>query len=89
LLDGSYFIECDCGSDEHTLRFTIDADEQTIYLSTFLCQYRSIFQRIWVAVKYVFGYKCKYGHWDVTSMSKEQVSQLKQIILKYDELTKK
>jgi hypothetical protein len=28
------------------------------------------------AIKYVFGYECKYGHWDCTSLSKEQIENL-------------
>jgi len=88
MLDGSYFVECDCGSDEHTLRFTIDADEDIIYTSVFLNQWRPWWKRVWIAIKYIFGYKCKYGHWDVTSMSYEQVEQLKKCLLKYYELRK-
>lgn len=89
MLDGSHFIECDCGSDEHTLRFTIDAEEQVIYTSVFLNQWRPWYGRVWIALKYVFGYECKYGHWDCTSMSRAQVDQLKQVLLEYYDLCKK
>jgi hypothetical protein len=88
MLDGSYFIECDCGSEEHTLRFTIDAESDTIYTSVYLHQWRHWWKRMWIAIKYVFGYKCKYGHWDCTSMGYEQVEELKSCLLKYYELRK-
>jgi hypothetical protein len=38
--NGTYFYECACGSDEHTIRFTLNKDEKEIYLSVFLNQYR-------------------------------------------------
>lgn len=38
MLDGTYFFECQCGADEHTLRFTLDVDEDFsgIHVAVFL-----------------------------------------------------
>lgn len=36
MLDGSYFFECKCGSDEHTLRFILDREDNCIYTTIFL-----------------------------------------------------
>lgn len=60
------YYECACGSSEHVLRFVIDEDVEDpgMYMEVQLRQHRNWFHRIWVAVKYVFGYECKYGHWD-------------------------
>lgn len=87
MLDGSYFIECECGSDEHTLRYTIDAENKTIYTSVFLRHWQPWYKRVWIAIKYIFGYRCKYGHFDCTLMGPEQIDQLRKMIVKYDFLT--
>lgn len=86
MLDDSLFIECECHSDEHTLRFTIDAEDCTIYTSVFLNHWRPWYTRIWIAIKYIFGYKCRYGHFDCTSMGEDQVRQLRKMIYDYEGL---
>ena len=64
MLDGSHYFECACGSSEHTLRFTLDKEDKEIYTDVYLNQYRAWYMRLLVGIKYIFGYKCKYGHWD-------------------------
>jgi hypothetical protein len=36
--------------------------------------------RVWKAVKYVFGYKCKYGHWDTTVFDQDTTLRLKALL---------
>lgn len=78
MLDGSYFFECACGSDEHVLRFTLDKDPEDpgIYTSIFLNADYRWYQRLAVAMRYVLGYKCKYGHWDTWILCKEDAKSL-------------
>jgi len=59
------YFECSCHSPEHTLSFTFDNDESfpAIYGCVFLGE-RPWYKRLWAATKYVFGHKCKYGHFD-------------------------
>lgn len=83
MLDGSYFFECKCGSDEHTLRFTLDKEDKEIYTSIFLNNYLNIFKRLFVAIKYIFGYKCKYGHWDCWVMRDEDIQKLSDMLDNY------
>lgn len=80
MLDGSYFFECKCGSDEHTLRFTLDKEDREIYTSVFLNNYRNIFKRLFIAIRYIFGYKCEYGHWDCWIMRNEDVQNLSKML---------
>lgn len=74
-----HYIECDCHSDEHVLRFAIDSDDGELYLSTFLHHYQAWYKRVWIAVKYVFGYKSKYGHFDCTVMSGDNLYRLREV----------
>ena len=69
------YFECKCDSSEHTLRFVYDDEDDEIYTQVFL-HAPSFFQRVWQAIKYVFGYKCKYGHWDCTLLKKEDIPKL-------------
>ena len=81
-----YYFECECGSPEHTLQFSLDEELGEIHTSVFLNNYRSVFVRIWVAVKYVFGYKCRYGHWDCWIMKKSDSSQLRMLLDEADRI---
>jgi hypothetical protein len=71
-----YHFDCVCGSDDHTFKFTHDSDDGDLYLSVYLNQYHNFFQRVWAAVKYVFGYTSKYGHWDTTILSRSDTVRL-------------
>jgi len=86
MLDGTEFFECVCGSSEHTLRIILDKSEHAkewppeIFTELYLQQRRNIFKRFWIAIKYVFNYKCKYGHWDVFSLQIEDAKRLRGMI---------
>ena len=92
MLDGSWFLECQCGSDEHTLRFVLSEDKLSknpdapeYYCSIYLNQWRNVFKRIWVAIKYVFGYKCKYGHWDNWTLDISDVKYMRKMLEAFEE----
>jgi len=77
MLDGTYFFECICGSDEHTLRFILDKEDHEIYTSIFLgTEHLSWFKRLWTGIKYIFGYKCKYGHFGNWILKEEDIKKL-------------
>ncbi len=87
--DHEFFV-CDCHSPEHTLRFNLndDPDDPQIYTSVFLSQYRSWYARVWIAIKYVFGYKCRYGHFDCFLMKPEDVPRFKRLLDRLEDLKK-
>ena len=74
------YFECACHSTEHTLRFMWDDEDNSIYTEVFLNQYHNFFQRLWTAVKYVFGYKCQYGHFDCFIMQPKDTARLRQML---------
>jgi hypothetical protein len=80
MLGGTYFFECQCGDDEHTLRFVLNKDDQEIYAHVYLNQYHNVFGRIWAALKYIFGYKCKYGHWGEWILREEDAQRLRGMV---------
>jgi len=79
-----YYFDCACSAPEHTIRFTRDPKEGTVWMEVHLFNWRSIFKRIWVAIKYVFGYRCKYGNWDTCELhpadAEKMISLMEMII---------
>ena len=70
------YFECCCRSPEHVMHFVLyGPSEPEICVYTFL-QPDSVLKRIWNAIKYVFGYKCRYGHFDEFLMSPKDVDRV-------------
>ena len=83
------YFDCECMSSEHTLRFIYfppykydkdDTEEGELYTEVYLNNYRNVFKRIWIALRYIFSYPCKYGHFDCTIIKKEDYQRFKQLI---------
>lgn len=72
------YLECDCSSAEHTLRFSYFEDEpDMLFIEPHLNTHENIFQRMWAAIKYTLGYKCKYGHFDSVVVNRDKVRELR------------
>lgn len=83
MLDGTEFFECQCHSDEHVLRLTLSLDDDpVIYSSVFLGSYPWGWRRIWTGIKYIFGYKCKYGHWGCFQLKPDDALRLQGMLIK-------
>jgi len=85
------YFECDCHSSEHTLRFTylsedIGANNQisNIYLNIFLDN-EPWYKRILIGLKYIFGYKSKYGHFGEWIFYRKDAQRLKKLIEKIEQ----
>lgn len=84
--DGHEYFECTCHSDEHLLRFTYfganEDDEAELYANVFL-DTPGFWKRLWIGLKYIAGYKCKYGHFGTWEMSPENIVRLQALLDKY------
>ncbi|MEY2973068.1 MAG: hypothetical protein RI886_845 [Pseudomonadota bacterium] len=65
---------CSCGSNEHFFVVQRFNDQEEIYLSIYLDQ-PGFFRRVINAIKYVLGYKSKYGQFSEICL--DQKTQLK------------
>lgn len=74
------YFECTCLSPEHTLRFWYDSEENELSTEIYLDQYHNIFKRILIAIKYIFGYKSKYGDWDCWILKNEDCERLRKLL---------
>lgn len=61
--ESAQIFVCDCSSREHQIVFEYDFDDNLIYAHIHLTQY-GFWKRLKMGIKYIFGYKCRYGHWD-------------------------
>jgi hypothetical protein len=59
----SQVLICDCHSDEHQILIHYDEDDREVYLHVHLAS-QGFWSRLIYAIKYLFGYKSKYGAWD-------------------------
>ena len=90
--DHTEYFECACFSPEHALRFDLldnnddksnNADNVELSTTVFLGQHDSFIQRVWLAIKYIFGYKCRYGHFDCYIMRPEDADRFIELFAQY------
>lgn len=76
------YIECDCTSAEHVVRIGVanwGDDYPCLVIETQLSHYTKWYERFWLAIKYVFGYKHNYGHWAETQLTGPEVKKLRDV----------
>lgn len=66
---------CECGSREHQIVIEYDNDDNLIYCHIHLVK-KGFLRRLKAGLKYIFGYKCRYGHWDEFIFKPEHLKQL-------------
>ena len=70
---------CQCYNTEHQLIFSYFPEEKG-YVSVHLTPEYRIWKRIWIAIKYIFGYKCKFGHFDEFIFKKTDADKLQFVV---------
>lgn len=87
-MDKRYF-DCQCDSSEHVIRFVIDKDVgrdgtpyEDVYLEFQLSQPDNWFHRLWKGIRYIFGYQCKFGHWDCVLLKDNDREEIIKILEK-------
>ena len=73
---------CACNDAEHQLIFSYfeDDDYPEVYTSVHLNPERKWYKRIIHALKYVFGYRCKYGDFDEFIFKPKDYSKLQEVV---------
>lgn len=56
-------LVCDCSSKEHQIVITRDDKDNQIFFEIHLVKHNFL-KRLWVAIKYIFGYSCKFGNFE-------------------------
>ena len=78
-------LYCACSSNEHQISLESFEDEgvKDLYLAFHLAQAKPWYRRIVNAVKYVFGYRCKYGDFDEFLFTVETAAVVKNYLDEY------
>ena len=73
---------CQCNNTEHQLIFSYfsDDEDKDVFVSVHLLPEYNIWKRIKMAIKYIFGYRCRYGHFDEFIFKKEDVDKLQTVV---------
>lgn len=82
-------FQCECYSPEHSLTFTLwdyGKNDVELYVNVHLLS-PNFFKRIWIALKYVFGYKCQYGNFDEMLFKREDADRLIQLLQTFKDKT--
>lgn len=81
-MTNTQILLCSCGSTEHQMVIFNETDP--LYGSEVLVHVhlirRSFWYRLKYAVKYLFGYKCRYGAWDEFLLEPKHIPALENII---------
>jgi len=83
------YFECRCSAQEHLWRIWFDDDsyEPVVYASFFLAEL-PWYRRLAAAVKYIFGYKCRYGHFEEFILSPDDCDRMIGILQRLKEAKK-
>jgi hypothetical protein len=69
---------CDCNSREHQIVIEYDDEDNLVYCHIHLVKH-GFWNRLLIGLKYIFGYKCKYGQWDEFIFKPEHADKLHEI----------
>jgi len=94
--DEAELFVCDCSDVAHQLVFQLwdfskngeelwrpAKENVNLTVCVYLNQYHGFWARLWMAVKYVFDYRSKYGEFDVVNIRAEDVPRMKAILDKF------
>jgi hypothetical protein len=82
-----HFFECHCHSPEHTLVFHLFDDDPKMLCAHVFLNPDNFFKRIWNSIKYIFGYKCAYGHFDEFIFNPKDAQKLMNLLEQIKEST--
>lgn len=66
---------CKCHSPEHQLLIWYDSEDNDYVITIHLVN-DGFFKRLCKGIKYIFGYKCQYGHFDEFLLKDEDRKKL-------------
>lgn len=66
---------CKCNSTEHQIVISFDEEDNQAYCHIHLNS-QKFWSRIKLGMKYIFGYHCRFGHWDEFIFNYEHADKL-------------
>ena len=78
--DNEILFLCACSSSEHQFIVRWDNEYEQVYISIHLANYLGFWKRLLRGIKYIFGYKCKYGDFDEIILREKDADKLQTIV---------
>lgn len=75
---------CECSSSEHQIIMKYDKDDNCIYCDIHLSNYNFL-GRLKNGIKYIFGYKSRFGAWDQFIITDNHTNRLMQLLNKLND----
>lgn len=78
-------LTCACYHPEHTIRLMYDTDdiEYPMYVEYCLCDNHRWYKRLWKGIKYIFGFRSKYGHFGELLIHSDEAKVLIKFLEEY------
>lgn len=70
-------FKCECQTHDHHFFLTENLEDKVLYLSVHLSPLYSLFKRINLAVKYIFGFRSRFGDYSETILNIEEIKELR------------
>lgn len=77
------YMECKCMSTEHLVKFHLDLDDGDLCMDVHLANWLPWYKRLGRSIKYLFGYKSKYGDFDNLIFKEEDVDNLMKLLVEH------
>jgi hypothetical protein len=79
------YFGCSCYSSEHTLMFNYYRDDDDpslseIYTTIYIGSTETFWRRLWQFIKFLFGYRCRYGDFDCFCMKAQDIDRLMSLL---------
>ncbi len=74
---------CDCGSLEHQIVIIEDEEDHHVYVEIHIKTYKRFLKRLWVGLRYAFGYRSRFGEFDSIIIQQQDHQKLIDLLEKY------
>ena len=90
--DRNELFVCDCSDVSHNIIFQIwewpdEPADLSVHVN--LTLYPSFWKRIKLGIRYIFGYKSRFGQYDVFSIRENDIERLQKLLSDFKELRQK
>ena len=75
-------LVCTCTSTDHLVEVVANDDPQDddVFWIQVQLHPQRWYWRIWIGLKYIFGYRCSYGHWDSAAFDEDEARKLQKFL---------
>lgn len=81
------YYQCSCFSDEHMVKVILYKEDKMLSLIIALRKF-NFWNRIIPAIKYLFGYECKYGHFDDFLFQPDDITSFRKVLEEAEKIIK-